>query len=120
MRWLRDKTGKAYRLPSEAEWEYAARAGTIDGLLWGQTLEAKDATCAVNGSPWGGKKTAPVGSFPGSPWGLYDTAGNVWEWLEDAWHGSYDEAPSDGSAREDEGNGVPRVAWRILDRRRRS
>ncbi len=95
MHWLRDKTGKPYRLPTEAEREYAARAGTETAYWWGQDLGENNGNCG------GGAGTAPVGSFPASPWGLYDTAGNVWEWVEDVYHARYEEdAPSDGSAWE--------------------
>ena len=107
VRWLSDKTGKSYRLPTEAEWEYAARAGTDTAYWWGKTLAVKDANCIVEGSQWGGKKTAPVGRFPANPWGLYDTMGNIWEWVEDP-YGSYERALTDGSAWEDE-KSVPRV-----------
>ncbi len=102
LRWLRDKTGKSYRLPTEAEWEYAARAGTETAYWWGQEFAENKANCS---SP----RTAPVGSFRASPWGLYDTTGNVDEWVEDAWHDRYKGAPRDGSASEGGGDdGVER------------
>jgi len=90
--------GQPYRLPSEAEWEYAARAGTTIKFWWGQDLVVGQANCAGCGSRWDGKETAPVGSFPANPFGLHDTVGNVWEWVADCWHGSYRGAPADGSA----------------------
>ena len=112
--WLSQASGQKFRLPSEAEWEYAARAGTKDPYFWGVK---GDAGCAfANGAdttPWPdgsrawGKKmncrdghfyTAPVGSFQPNPFGLYDMLGNVWEWLEDCYHTSYAGAPTDGSA----------------------
>jgi formylglycine-generating enzyme required for sulfatase activity len=71
------------RLPSEAEWEYAARAGTTTLYWWGDEFEAKRVNCRDSGSEWGGKQTSPVDAFPANPWGLYDTAGNVLEWVED-------------------------------------
>ncbi len=82
-RWLSDKTGKPCRLPTEAEWEYAARAGTETAYWWGKKLEGSDANCDVSASQWGVRMTAPVGTYPVSPWKMYDTAGNVWEWVED-------------------------------------
>lgn len=97
--WLSHQTGGRYRLPSEAEWEYAARAGGRGSYWWGFGLESGRAACFDCGSPWDNKSTAPVGSFPPSPYGLYDTAGNVMEWVADCYHPSYEGAPADGRAR---------------------
>ena len=96
--WLSEQTGKRYRLPTEAEWEYAARAGSTTRYWWGNELGRNNANCIGCGSRWDNKQTAPVGSFRPNDFGLYDTAGNVWEWVEDCWNKSYDGAPSDGSA----------------------
>ena len=97
--WLSRKTGQSYRSPSEAEWEYAARAGTITRYSFGDAITPKDANYAE--SKIG--KTAEVGAYPKNPWGLYDMHGNVWEWVEDVWHDSYNGAPVDGSAWTDGG-----------------
>jgi formylglycine-generating enzyme required for sulfatase activity len=86
------------RLLSEAEWEYAARAGTTTRYWWGDEFEAKRVNCRDSGSEWGGQQTSPVDAFPPNPWGLHDMSGNVWEWLQDCWHNSYENAPADGSA----------------------
>ena len=97
--WLSRKTGKRYRLLSEAEWEYVARAGTETKYHWGDEVGENRANCDGCGSRWDGGRTAPVGSFPANDFGLYDVHGNVWEWVEDCWHGYYSEGtPSDGSA----------------------
>ena len=96
--WLSEQTGKRYRLPSEAEWEYAARAGTKTPYWWGEEVGVNRANCDGCGSQWDNKQTAPLGSFAANPWGLNDTAGNVWEWTQDCWHNSYYNAPDDGSA----------------------
>ena len=96
--WLNDKIGGNYRLPSEAEWEYAARAGSTTKYSWGDAIGSNRANCDGCGSRWGGRQTAPVGSFPANAWGLHDMHGNVEEWVQDCWNDSYKGAPKDGTA----------------------
>ena len=96
--WLSRETAAVYRLPSESEWEYAARGGTATRYSWGNEIGANRANCRGCGSQGAGARTAPVGSFAANPWGLHDMHGNAWEWVEDCWNGSYGGAPSDGSA----------------------
>ena len=92
--WLANETGQPYRLPSEAEWEYAARAGTTTRYAFGDAITPKDANYSE--SKLG--KTTEVGAYPPNAWGLYDMHGNVWEWVEDICHDSYKGAPTDGTA----------------------
>jgi formylglycine-generating enzyme required for sulfatase activity len=98
--WLSKKTGKRYRLPSEAEWEYVARAGSTTTFWWGNDVGAGNANCDHCGSQWDNKQTSPVASFRPNAFGVYDTAGNVTQWVEDRWNATYDGAPQDGSAWE--------------------
>jgi formylglycine-generating enzyme required for sulfatase activity len=98
VRWLSEQTGKDYRLPSEAQWEYACRAGTTTKYWWGNKIGKNNANCYDCGSQWDNRQTSPIGSFKPNPFGLHDMNGNVYEWLEDIWHDNYNKAPSDGSA----------------------
>jgi formylglycine-generating enzyme required for sulfatase activity len=96
--WLSRMTGKPYRLLSEAEFEYAARAGTLTAYPWGDEIGKNNANCAGCGSKWDNKQPAPVGSFAANRFGLYDMHGNVMQWVEDCPHRDYEGAPQDGSA----------------------
>jgi formylglycine-generating enzyme required for sulfatase activity len=98
--WLSQRTGKPYRLLSEAEWEYAARAGSEKAYAWGGEIGENNANCSGCGSEWDLRQTAPVGSFSANAFGLYDMHGNVHEWTQDCTHWNYDGAPPDGSAWE--------------------
>ena len=102
--WLADETGKGYRLPTEAEWEYACRAGTETAYSCGDEIGEKDANFGKTKG-----KTTKVGSYLANPWRLFDMHGNVWEWVEDVWHDSYEGAPADGNAWTEAGNEDGRV-----------
>lgn len=96
--WLSKQTGLQFRLPTESEWEYFARAGTTTSYWTGDSLPKDTANCRGCGSKWDNKMTAPVGSFPPNPWGIHDTAGNIIEWVQDDYKNDYAGAPADGSA----------------------
>ena len=101
--WLSKQTGHTYRLPTESQWEFAARGGTGTPHWWPQEIEETPANCFDCGSEWDGKMTAAVGSFPPNGFGLHDTAGNVQEWTRDCYQNSYKGAPSDGTAWQSKG-----------------
>ena len=111
VRKLSEKTDKQYRLLSESEWEYVARAGTTSPFYTGDRITTKqanfDGNYTYNGSSKGEyrKRTVKVGSFPANRFGVHDMHGNVWEWVEDCWHSSYGGAPTDGSAWESKNKG---------------
>ena len=115
---LRQRTGRRYTLPSEAQWEYACRAGTTTPFHLGSTLSASLANCKGNAIDDVGdqgvdrRQTTPVGLFPANAWGLRDMHGNVWEWCLDHWHDTYAGAPDDGRAWLDEK--APENALRLL------
>jgi len=119
VKWLSESTGQCYRLLSEAEWEYAARAGTMTRYWWGDDGEVSLEAHAIHDrGPFGLGKTEEVGEGKRrNPWGLHDMLGNVWEWVEDRWHGDYLGAPGDGSAwqggDESIGHVVRGGSWRI-------
>ncbi|KAB8317732.1 SUMF1/EgtB/PvdOfamily nonheme iron enzyme [Tolypothrix campylonemoides VB511288] len=127
---LSQKTGRTYRLPSEAEWEYACRAGTTTPFHFGETLTT--ALANYNGeSSYRSEakgiyrsKTTEVGSFPPNVFGLYDMHGNVWEWCQDTWHSSYKGAPTDGSPWINSNDNTNRMlrggSWYTLPERCRS
>jgi formylglycine-generating enzyme required for sulfatase activity len=127
--WINRKTGKQYRLPSEAEWEYAARAGATTRFSSGDCITTDQANFdginPAEGCSKGEfrKQTLPVGSFAANPWGLHDMHGNVWEWVQDCWNNSHTGAPDNGAARTD-GNCGQRVlrggAWDSLGYKLRS
>lgn len=91
VKWLREKTGKAYRVLSEAEWEYVCRAGSTTPYWWGETPAPEQANYGLV------RRTVPVTSYQPNAWGLYQVHGNVWEWVEDCWNDTYEGARADGS-----------------------
>ncbi|MFN3077071.1 MAG: formylglycine-generating enzyme family protein [Alphaproteobacteria bacterium] len=106
--WLSRKTGARYRLPTEAEFEYAARAGTTTAFWWGDEVGVDHANCRHCTGPTISDRSSPAGSYPANPFGLYDMNGNVWEWIADCWYPNHKAAPDDGSARE-----APNCAYRV-------
>ncbi|WP_035788359.1 MULTISPECIES: bifunctional serine/threonine-protein kinase/formylglycine-generating enzyme family protein [unclassified Janthinobacterium] len=115
LQWLIEQTGQFYRLPSEAEWEYACRAGSKSAFSFGDEISTEhanyDGHYTYNGSFRGQYRggTSAAGDFAPNPWGLYDMHGNVWEWVQDAVHDNYERAPADGSAWEEGGDASRRI-----------
>ena len=100
VRWLSDRTGQSYRLLSESEWEYVARAGSVTAYSWGDDIGHNRANCYGCGSQWDDEeKAGPVGSFSANSWGVHDMHGNICEWVQDCYADSYTDTPTDGSAR---------------------
>ncbi|TWI69570.1 formylglycine-generating enzyme required for sulfatase activity [Pseudoduganella lurida] len=130
LQWLTLMTGAHYRLPSEAEWEYACRAGSATAFAFGDEISTEHANYDGHFTYGKGVKgqvrhgTTKVGSFPPNPWGLYDMHGNVWEWTQDPAHDSYQGAPTDGSAWLEDGDRARRIvrggAWLYQPRYLRS
>lgn len=111
VKWLsqNNNQGLQCRLPSEAEWEYAARAGTTTKYFWGDQVGKNNANCKGCDQRWGGEKTAPVASYSANKWGLYDMHGNALEWMQDPWHNDYTGAPNTGEVWEKDGYTSRRV-----------
>ncbi|MFZ9739838.1 MAG: SUMF1/EgtB/PvdO family nonheme iron enzyme, partial [Prochlorotrichaceae cyanobacterium] len=128
---LSERSGKPYDLPSEAQWEYACRAGTTTPFAFGNMITPElanyDWKTSYNGSPTRSsspRETQLVGSYPANAWGLYDMHGCVWEWCKDTWHSNYEGAPTDGSAWIEGGDSDPRLrrggSWHDIPRNCRS
>ena len=98
VRWLSQITKQEYRLPTEAEWEYSARANTQTRFWWGDKVGTGNANCKDCGGKWDRSAPTEVDAYPPNPFGVYGTNGGVWEWVADCWHKSYHGAPKDGSS----------------------
>ena len=122
--WLSQMTGRTYRLLSEAEWEYAARAGSTTAYYWGDDVGDGNAVCDGCGTEWDSLGAAPAGRLKANAFGLQDMAGNVYQWVADCAHDSYAGAPTDGAAWTDKGDCRKRMArggsWADVARNARS
>jgi len=121
--WLSRKTGYNYRLPSDAEWEYAARGNSKTRYWWGQLVDRPRANCEGCGSIWDGEKSSPVGRFLPNGFGLHDTAGNVFEWVADCLHDDFSQDPKDGTPVDRKACGKRIIrggAWSFLPKEIRS
>ncbi|MDB5822336.1 MAG: serine/threonine protein kinase [Herminiimonas sp.] len=101
LKWLGTAGGQVYRLPTEAEWEFAARGGSATRFWWGDQMQKGKANCKECGEPWQDSGPNPVGSFAPNQFGLHDMNGSVWEWVQDCWHNTYKGAPVNGHAWEE-------------------
>jgi formylglycine-generating enzyme required for sulfatase activity len=119
IKWLSNKSGRTYRLPTEQEWEIAARAGTTTDYYWGifpfgDSASSINANCNSCGSKWDNRSTAPVGSFKPNGFGLYDMSGNVWQWTDSCWEGDCSKRVLRGGSWNDTTTNI-RIATRFKD-----
>ncbi|MBD8533206.1 MULTISPECIES: formylglycine-generating enzyme family protein [unclassified Massilia] len=103
VKWLGMISGQPYRLPTEAEWEFAARGGAATPYWWGAQMAQGKANCKDCGQPWNSERPANAGSYPPNGYGIHDTSGSVWEWVADCWHNNYKDAPADARTWDEPG-----------------